>query len=560
MFLFAPEQLAPTAETRPTLRPYQRDALAGIVERLQTHGSTLVVMPTGTGKTVLFAEAIRTLRARRAMVIAHREELVFQAVRKITHAGIHCSIEMAGHWADEWAGKATAVVSTVQTQCSGVGGAGRMTRFAPDDFDLLIIDEAHHATADSYRRVIAHYRKNRELKVLGVTATPDRADEAALGNIFESVAYDYEIVDAIQDGWIVPIRQTCIRVVGLDYSQCRTTAGDLNGADLARIVEEERHVQAFARPIHELSAGRRTLAFAATVRQAEMLADVLCRIEPGCARIVHGGTPSDERRTMLADYSAGRFQVLCNVGIATEGFDEPGIAVVAMCAATKSRAKYAQCAGRGTRPLPGIVDPHHTDVARRQAITDSGKPYLELIDFVGNSGRHKLMSAADILGGKLDEEVVERAKRKLEQGETRDVQAALFEAERDIEHEAEEKRERERQRRRGVVARVDYSQRSIDPFDVFDLPAPAVRGWGTADAPTEKQVAFLSRQGIATDGWTKRKASVAIGTMIGRNEAGLCSLKQAALLSRYGYAVKTITRTEASKLIDALKANGWRRP
>ena len=162
------------------MRPYQRDAHSAVRREWQNVRSTLVVMPTGTGKTILFAHLIRSCFPRRALVLAHREELIFQAADKIHKVtGFRCEVEMADYRADMGTGLfggPQVVVSTIQTQCSGADGSGRMTRFDPAMFGLLIVDEAHHATAATYRRVIEYYRQNPALKVLCVTATPDRAD------------------------------------------------------------------------------------------------------------------------------------------------------------------------------------------------------------------------------------------------------------------------------------------------------------------------------------------------------------------------------------------------
>ena len=135
-----------------------------------------------------------------------------------------------------------------------------MSKFDPQRFGVLIIDEAHHATSPTYRRVIDYYRTNPALKVLGVTATPDRADEEALGQVFQSVAFDYEVLDAIHDGWLVPIEQQMVHVEGLDYSSIRTTAGDLNGGDLAAVLEAEKNLQQMASAsvaiINQMEVGR----------------------------------------------------------------------------------------------------------------------------------------------------------------------------------------------------------------------------------------------------------------------------------------------------------------
>jgi superfamily II DNA or RNA helicase len=209
---------------------------------------------------------------------------------------------MADSWAEadgQWPDRI--VISTVQTQIAGQNG-GRMTRFRPADFATVIVDEAHHAPARTYKRILEHYTQNPDCRVLGVTATPDRLDEKALGQIFDTVAYDYEIPDAIADGWLVPIQARAVEVDGLDLSHVRTTAGDLNGADMARVLEEEQVLHEMAQPIVELSAGKRTLVFVATVVQAERMAEVLNRHDHGIAQWVCGKTPKVERRALLRDY------------------------------------------------------------------------------------------------------------------------------------------------------------------------------------------------------------------------------------------------------------------
>jgi superfamily II DNA or RNA helicase len=539
------------------LRPYQADAVEGIFDAWRTARSTLLVQPTGTGKTVTFAHVIRRVPVGRALVLAHREELIFQAADKIEAVtGAKPDIEMAEMRADtRLFGKARVVVSSIQTQVAGRNGDTRMKRFDPGEFGLLVVDEAHHATAPTYRRVLEHYGRNPDLKILGVTATPDRHDEEALGQVFDSVAYDYELLDAIHDGWLVPIRQRSVVVDGLDYSSIRTTAGDLNGADLARVMEYEETLHAVASPALELAAGRKTLVFAASVAHAERLCEIFNRHRPECARFVTGTTPKDERRAMLADYAVEKFQILVNVGVATEGFDEPGIQVVVMARPTKSRALYAQMAGRATRPLPALVDGLPAATDRCAAIASSPKPACEIIDFVGNSGRHRLVSTADILGGNYSDEVVERARKAAENADSAaiDMAEALVDAERQLTEE------RERARRAAIRAKARYTSHAVDPFDVLAIEPWRERGWDKGRQPTEKMLALLEKSGIDTRGLSFSQAKQLVGEIIGRFEKKQCTFRQARLLARFGYPTD-VPFPEASRLIDALAKNGWRRP
>ena len=202
-----------------------------------------------------------------------------------------------------------------------------MNRFDPAEFSLVIIDEAHHAVADTYQAVINYYRQNPKLKILGLTATPDRLDEAALGQIFDDVAYEFEINDGIEGGWLVPVVQTSVHVEGLDYSSIRTTAGDLNGKDLAEVLEYEENLHGMTTPILDLCGDGRALIFTVTVAQAERMAEIINRHKPDSAEYVCGTTPKEYRRDLFKRYATGQFQYLVNVGVATEGFDEPGILI-----------------------------------------------------------------------------------------------------------------------------------------------------------------------------------------------------------------------------------------
>jgi superfamily II DNA or RNA helicase len=540
------------------LREYQNRAVDAIFRELHEKHSTLIVMATGCGKTQVFSEVIKRIRPSRALVLAHREELIFQAAKRIQSFGVETSIEMADLTAgafDMWDEEPT-VISTVQTQ--NAGRRARMSRFNPDDFSLLVIDEAHHATAPSYRKVINYYRQNPHLRVLGVTATPDRADEQALGQVFQSVAFDYEILDAINDGWLVPIQQQFVTIDGLDFSSIRTTAGDLNGADLAAVMEAEKNLHGIVSSTLEIVGNKRTAVFAVTVKQAEMYSEIFNRHRPGMADWVCGKTPKDQRHEIFKKFERGDTQILVNVGILTEGYDNPAIEVIAQARPTKSRALYSQIIGRATRPLPGIVDGYNTPEERRDSIGSSAKPSCLIIDFVGNSGRHKLMTTADILGGKNSNLAVLRAVEKAKiKGQPLNMAEAIEEEQRRIQ---EEKRQAEAARRAHLVAKAQYSTREISPFDVFQLQPDRVKARDAGRVLSEKQLNLLRKQGIDPASISFAQAKQLIGELIRRFEGNLCSYKQAKLLQKHSYDTKNMTRADATKLIDALAKNGWRRP
>lgn len=542
------------------LRDYQTACSDSVLKEFESVTSTLVVMPTGTGKTQVFCDVARRMLPLRTMIVAHREELIFQAHARAESFGLSADIEMADRTVQHSLfDKPQVVVSTVQTQTTGGSNqAGRMHRFDPRDFGLLIVDESHRCGGTAtYDRLLAHYRQNPSLKVLGVTATPDRTDEIALGSVFESVAYEYEILDAINDGWLVDIDQQMVVVRGLDFSGVRSSGRDLNEKDLARVLEDEDQLHRIASPAIELMGDKRSLVFAASVKQAERLCEIFNRHAPGKFRFVYAGTPKEERRELIADYKSGKVQGVVNVGILTEGVDVPEIEVVVMARPTKSRIVFSQAIGRSLRPLPGVVDGLDTPEERRLAIANSAKPRALICDFVGNSGRHKLVHTGDILGGRVPDEIVEEFNRRAKKsGEALRVTDS-FE---DIRQEIEESKRRDEANRLAVRAKATYLTHSVSPFDAWDLTRPVRRGWHEGKRLSDKQTAILVKQGIDPAKMAYHEAKALIDEQFRRWKNGLCSYKQGRCLRKHGYDTADMTREIASATIDSLAKNGWRRP
>ena len=541
------------------LRDYQLEAYEQTLEKFKTVDSAVCVLATGLGKSVYAAHLIKHFReSGRIMMIAHRAELIYQMDNHVQNiCEIESDIEMGAEWASAFdVFQSDVVLSTVQTQIAGKDG-GRMNRFDPKEFSLLVIDEAHHAPAETYKRIIEYYKQNPALKILGLTATPDRTDKKAMGQIFEDVAYAYDIRDGIDDGWLVPIEQQSVTVEGLDFSGVKTTGGDLNGKDLAAVLEFEEILHGIADPTVQLTGDRKSLIFAASVVHAERLTEIINRHKPHSAEFVCGTTPRDTRKIMFADFAEKKFQYLVNVGVATEGFDDPGIEVVVMARPTKSRTLYAQMAGRGTRPLSGIVDLYPTNVERREAIAASDKPHLEIMDFVGNAGRHKLITSADILGGNYTDEVVELAKKNAEKSKTpTDVVTELQKAEREIAKRRQ--MEDEATSRDHLKLRAKYSTAKINPFNVLDIDPKREAPWHKDRPPTPAQQKYLEKCGVPIDGLKFTHASQIIDTMIKRREEGTCTYKQAKCLQKFGFNATEMTFQQAGKTIGMLAQVGWK--
>lgn len=544
------------------MRDYQAAACDGIFKVFEEKRSALAVLPTGLGKTVLFAEVIRRMaeRGKRALVLAHREELITQAADKVKRVtGLDAQIEMGEYKVQTMFGVLPPViVSTVQTQCAGGDGGGRMTKFLPDDIGLVVVDEAHHSTSRSYRRCINYYFQNPECKLLGVTATPDRADEVALGSVFDEVAYDYQILDAINNGWLVPIEQQMVTVGTLDFSGVKTTAGDLNQGELADIMEDERNLQAIAVPTVQICGTKRAIIFAASVKQAERLAEIINRYAPDKASWISGKTDKDDRRRILADFKAGRLQFVVNVGVLTEGFDDSGVEVVVMARPTKSRALYAQMAGRATRPadeVAGLLGDCPTAAERVSMIRNSRKPSCLIVDFAGNSSKHKLCSTADILGGNIEDDVItETTRRVREFGKPVDMAAELEKTKKLV----EERKRKEAATRAGLQARAQFLTTKIDPFNAWDLAPVKERGWdkGKKFTPKQSQI-LLERIGVDPNKIPYGQGKQLLDEYFRRIDVGYATIKQANLLKRNGFHCP-LKMGQASRMITRARANqGW---
>lgn len=524
--------------------------------------SSLLVMCTGAGKTICFGHvADRMLPRGRVMVLVHRQELLDQAAEKMLRVTGHvAAIEKAEQFSDEDSlhGKPPLVIASVQSLNSGDDDMRRLHRFDPADFALLIADECHHGVSTTWKRCIDHFKQNSDLRVLGVTATPDRADECGLAEIFEHVAYDYQLPRAINDGYLVPIHQRRVFIEGLEFAKIKTVAGDFDQGELeaAMLAEKPLHGVTHATieqacnlelgylesirdnnnradMLYERLGGamaRKTLLFTVSVSHAERVAEIINRWIPGSAVSISGKTPKLERERIVNAFADGAIRFLANCAVALEGFDEPSIEIVSMARPTKSRTIYAQAVGRATRPaghIAGDLGKAADASARRAMISASNKPHCEILDFVGNSGRHKLVCTADLLGtAQTPEEVTERAAGLAEAGEV-DMSEALEQAEEELKQSREaqslvEELEAERSdrddemrltaeasRRVNVVATAKYQTQDVDGFDNSQLE-PEVKGAGGA---TPKQIDFLVKLGVdraTAAGYGRRQAGAVI--------------------------------------------------
>lgn len=337
------------------LRDYQNEAI-GKVETAFSGGTNRVlgVAATGTGKTILFsALAQRMIEANivdRVLILAHRDELISQAVEKIRHVWPSVDVGVVKAERNEW--EHQVVVGSVQSLNSR-----RLSKVPLDHFGLIITDECHHSRSVSYKSIYAHFQVAAGSGPfhLGVTATPDRGDGKGLDEIYDEVVFNYDLLWGIRAGFLSDMRGKRVFIDGFDTKGIKSSKGDFEVGSAGRALMDAQAPSQIAEAWVKYGEDRKTIVFTPTVETAGAVASELLRRGVSAA-MVHGGTPLEERRDLLRRFKSGDVKVLCNCGVLTEGFDEPSVSCIFMARITKSRALYSQCVGRGTRRHPGKED------------------------------------------------------------------------------------------------------------------------------------------------------------------------------------------------------------
>jgi len=508
-----------------------RSGFAGGEER-EPLRSLFVELPTGMGKTFIFCELARTWNGT-VLVVAHRDELILQAKAELERAtGERVGVEKAAeNCADE-----RVVVTSVQTM------SRRYVDFRAERFSLIIIDEAHRATAPSYRKVMDYFAT---AKVLGVTATPDRADDVKLGTVFEDCAYKMGILDGIDIGYLVPVEGEEVVIQEIDLSGVERLTDD-NALDEAML----KAVEGIVQKAYEMCGNEQAIIFTPGVRSAHAMSDRMNMLAPGKAIAIDGETDKDLRRQLVSGYKTGKYQFLFNCDIATEGFDAPLTSIVGMAAPTDSRARYAQRAGRGTRVLPGLVDHlhgHENSAARRSAIAASAKPRMRILDFVGNAGKHTLCTPIDVLGEDFtDAEVAEAKKRLKKKPGDSDLHQALKDARAALKRQAEQLR--------AAQLKVNARVQRFDPFQALGMSRDDAISIRFGSRPiTPNQAEILLHKGIAeadVRAMDFRSASRMLSSLQKRRKAGLATLKQLAAISKWYPVPPDTTFAAATRAMD----------
>lgn len=514
------------------LRPYQEEARQAIFGQWdQGIHKTLLVLPTGCGKTIVFAKVADDCvrRGSRVLILAHRGELLSQAADKIRKAtGLGCAVEKAeetcrGSWF-------RVVVGSVQTLMQ----EKRLGQFPADYFQTIIIDEAHHCISESYQRILKHFP---DAHVLGVTATPDRGDMRNLGQYFESLAYEYTLPKAIREGYLSPIKALTIPLK-IDMSGVSVQAGDFKAGDIGTALDP--YLEGIAQEMEKYCQNKKTVVFLPLVKTSQKFRDLL-NAHGFQAAEVNGD--SADRKEILEDFASGRYNVLCNSMLLTEGWDCPSVDCIVVLRPTKVRSLYCQMVGRGTRLYPG-------------------KDHLLLLDFLWHTERHELCHPASLICE--NEEVAQKMTENLEKdaGCPVDIEEAEKQASEDVVAQREEalaKQLEEMKRRKKKLVDPLQFEMSIQAEDLSGY-VPSF-GWEMAP-PSDSQKKTLEKLGILPDQIDNAgKASKLLERLEKRKEEGLTTPKQIRFLEGRGFQhVGTWQFDTARKLIDRIAANGWRVP
>lgn len=506
------------------LRPYQNEAVNAVYNDWQNEGyhRTLVVLPTGCGKTVIFASVIaRAVRkGRRALVIAHRDELLQQAHDKLlSAAGLPSVFEKAEQTAV--GSSSSVVIGSIQTLQSWK----RLSAFSPDAFDVIVVDEAHHVMSDSYLNVLGYFAN---AHVLGVTATPDRTDRKDLAKFFENTSYEYSLITAVGEHFLVP--PIAKRVpLKIDISKVRVKAGEFMADDLGEALE--KYLTEIAGVMAVECRGRTTVVFLPLVSIAKKFCE--CLTNAGMKAVeIDGGSP--DRKEILDGFNAGKYDVICNAMLLTEGWDCPRVDCIVVLRPTRSRALYVQMVGRGLRLSP-----------------DTGKKDCLILDFLWITAKHDLIHPSAIIT-KSDE--VAKKMDNLPLNAELDLIEEAKKAQKSVEEERRkalrENIAANRQKKAETIDLVAFAEKHQAP-ELLDYEP--VHKW-ESQKPTGKQLALLERNGIDTDGMTKGLASRCISILLAPSE------KQLKCLRGAGFCPDGWKKSECSRVIRVLIANHWTVP
>lgn len=533
-------------------RPYQQKAAAAIHREWDAgNKKTLVVMPTGTGKTIVFASIVndQVEKGEHVLILAHREELLQQASDKLKMVtGLETALEKAQNSALD--SDKMVVVASVQT----LSKQNRLMKYPRDYFGTIIIDEAHHTAAKTYKGILEHFI---DAKVLGVTATPDRSDMKSLSDIFDSLAFEYKLPDAIREGYLCKINTKTIPVE-VDISKVHINAGDFSAQDLGNVLD--LYLYTIADAIVRECQNRKTVIFTPLVRISKRLCNILNKRNFKTAEV--NGASAD-RKDVLKGFDNGEYKALTNAMLLTEGWDCPTVDCIICLRPTKSRSLYAQIVGRGTRLC-------------------EGKKNLLVLDFLWLTKKHSLCHPADIFCE--DPEVAQKTTDMLadaaltgsnSQENFGSPELGLIEAIEEAQTELDEEKrkalcelEKQDTIQRKLKAQRQKPRGLVDPLQyIFSIEAPELNDYqpmfeSERQEPSDDIIDSISCYGVKGDAIKSQGLAAAIlKRLIARRASGMATPKQIRCLESFGFVhVGRWTLRYASSFLDIISSHDWKLP
>jgi superfamily II DNA or RNA helicase len=519
-----------------TLRPYQERAVHRTLSAYNTGSKRCcIIMPTGTGKTAVFAALADTYARdnQRTLILAHREELLKQAGKACDRIGLEYEIEQGENRVsmDGLFGGAPVVLASVATL-----RGKRLDRWPKRAFGQIIVDEGHHATARSYVNILAHFT---DYCLSLTTATPDRGDGEKIAKVAPHVSFEYPLAQAIDDGYLV--RPVSLRPpTHIDLSKISTTGSDLTDDQIARAIEP--WIGELCNLVHQNIGERPTLLFGPDVNSSEALADGMRQLGRAWA-CVHG--ESEDRDVLPGQFRSRLFQGVSNCQVWTEGFDGPWISAIGLCRFTKSRALYSQMVGRGLRPDPD--NPWKQDCL--------------ILDFGVMCGKHQLVHPVELFDTTgLDDDIIARARRLIDSGKQPDVSMAMAQAKVDYE-EALISRQRRAMHVRVQERFSTFRMIASDPLETGRVLGMSFRAGEQKTAPSPYHRMRLERYKFDADQIRSMTASFAkrlVEQLDARRKKNMATHRQVAMLIGLGVppaVARDVTFDAASPMIDSLMAN-----
>jgi len=560
------------------LRDYQQEGLQVVEKEFSSEVfRQLIVLPCGTGKTILMA-AIAKLYNKKTLILTHREELISQTTKKVRLFWPYASLGICK--AQRNSIQKQIVIASVQTSSK----PKRLHQLQGQDFEILLIDEAHHAAAATYKKIITAlgFNQTNTKLLVGFTATPTRNDKNQLGDVFEKVVFMRSISTMIKAGYLCPVfGRKILTTTSLDHVASRM--GDFISGQLSNAVNTPERNAFIVQKYQAYASSRKGIAFCVDVQHCKDLAAAF-RAQGIKATAIWGAMPPKDRQRVLKNLKKGTIRIAVSCGVLTEGFDEPSIDVIVMARPTKSRGLYIQCVGRGLRLSMGKSDCLVLDFA------DSGHDLNSLMSL------SKAIPEAPVVVEEKEKRIQEKSPEKISArvvelydkefdllGQTRFLWVALGDDEyslSDDEHNEIVVRPQGNSYSASLYSKgqaasiiseplpLDYCQGVCEDFARMHLKikyADTSGQWlqgANHMPPTQAQVTFLAKHDMSCKGMSRARTSFEIRKVIAlqNKERRIHSndpitLPQKEFLEHYGIPTEGLSKRDAMSLIRELKGN-----